>query len=126
MDKINYTFGILSNGKTGIRYSNSIPSDTQHNALLPLWNKANDSGKLAELLIRFLRCSEHWPSYCQEYDSINTYHIDVELSDLDVRFSDIVAWADECQQPSEKYKVSKSQTAVDRVTNRLFGVLTAK
>lgn len=126
MSKVNYTFGILSNGETGIRYSDSAPSETQKRALEPLWRKANDSGKLAELLIRFLRCSEHWPDYCHEYDKLNTYHIDVELSNLDVKFADIVKWADECPQPSEKYKVSKSQTAVDRATNRLFGVLTAK
>lgn len=126
MSKVNYTFGVLSGGKTGIRHSDCAPSETQHKLLMPLWRKANDSGKLAELLIRFLRCSEQWPDYCHEHDSLNTYHIDVDLSDLDISFSDIVAWADECAHLSDKYKVSKNQTAVDRVTNRLFGVLTIK
>lgn len=126
MNKVNYTFGVLSGGSPKIRYSNCLPSESQAELLAPLWAKVNDKDKLAEFLMRFLRCSENWPNYCSGNDSLNTYHIDIELADLSLKFSDLVEWADNCPYNTETYKVSKYQTAVDRVTNRLFGVLTAK
>lgn len=126
MTGINYTFGVLSNGEDGLRHSTVTPNTKQRKHLEPLWKKAITNGSLAELLIRFLKCSEAWPKYCSAHDKNNTYHIPVDLGDVGISFSDLVDWADSCSHVSEEFRVSKNQTAVDRVTNKLFGVLTIK
>lgn len=126
MTNINYTFGVLSNGEDSPRNSTISPNDEQKKYLHPLWKKSINNGNLAELLIRFLRCSEHWPKYCASYDKNNTYHIPVELEDAGISFKDLVDWADSCSYVSNDFRVGKARTAVDRVANRLFGVLTIK
>lgn len=122
----NKTFGILSGGTCGIRSTNVTPSPTQKKLLEPLWRCEPRRDLLAEFLIRFLRCSERWPEYCEAHDSLNTYHIPTDLDGLSIKFSDIIQWADECQTVSEHYKSYPHQTAIDRISNKLFGVLTVK
>ena len=126
MSTVNYTFGVLSDGLLKPRFSNSLPSSRQSELLKSLWDATDNKGNLAEFLIRFLRCSEHWPKYCQEFDQLNTYHIPVDLPEFVFKFSDLVKWADDCPHLSSDFPVNKNQTAIDRVTNRLFGVLTIK
>lgn len=126
MSNVNYTFGVLCGGNTGIRYSNCLPTEEQAKLLDPLWSKIGKSDKSAEVLIRLLRCSEHWPKYCSTHDDTNTYHIDADLNEANVKFDALVDWADKCTHLSSEFPVYKTQTAVDRVTNRLFGVLTIK
>lgn len=123
--EVNYTYGILSGGRNGIRTSWSLPSAVQERALAPLWSLETESnrGRLAELLIRLLRCSPAWPDYETSKDKLNTYHIDVDLGELTIKYADLIRWADECSLNSEKYKITKEQVSTDRICNRLFGIL---
>jgi hypothetical protein len=124
VDNINYTYGVLSGSVSGLREATVSANDRQRKYLSPLWALSGNVQDLAEFLIRLLRCSEHWPEYCLKYDKSNTYSVPVDISNIDISFVDLVGWADNCPNLSDKFTTSKLQTAVDRVCNKLFGVLT--
>lgn len=126
MSDINYTFGVLSNAESALRHTTVGANTTQAKLLDPLWHKAKDKGDLAEVLIRFLRCSESWPQYCEDFDKLNTYHIPVALKDPNILFKDLAEWADSCPDASADFKTHQTQPTVDRITNKLFGVLVCK
>lgn len=123
---INYTYGIISDNDRSIRFSDVGATNTQRALLSDLWAKADNKAALAEILIRILKCSEHWPEYCDKYDPMNTYHIPISVPRCSITFSDLVEWADKCPVKSDKYLYEKEQIAVDRICNKLLGVLTVK
>ena len=123
---VNYTYGIISDSDLSIRFSDHRPTEKQKKLLGDLWEKVDNKAALAELLIRILKCSSYWAAYCDKYDPMNTYHISVDVPKCPITFADLVEWADDCSVNSADYMYEKEQIALDRVCNKLLGVLTLK
>jgi hypothetical protein len=123
---VNHTYGIISNSDLSLRFSDHSPTERQKKLLGDLWEKVDNKAALAELLIRLLKCSSYWTAYCDKYDPMNTYHIPVGVPKCPITLADLIEWANNCPVKSNEYLYENEQIALDRICNKLLGVLTLK
>lgn len=142
MSKINYTYGILTGGAvptSSMWYRNckniAYTCHAQKAAMAMLWGKdrSNDAiGCGADIMLRLIQCSDLYPEYVKEYDSVNTYSADI-VSDSDIvvpedciTMRDLTTWADSLLVNSSDYPVLPTMPPIERIINTIFCILTMR